>query len=127
MAASSAAMTATGVRAAGWATSVPMVLATEVLMKAPRKLSTAAMRMATAGGSTRVETLVATALAVSWKPLVKSKAAATRIVSTRKARLPPVAEAAPVAARGGAHMTLGILQQHPIHHVGEVFAAINGA
>jgi hypothetical protein len=31
----------------------------------------------------RVETAVAMALAVSWKPFVKSKAAATRIVATR--------------------------------------------
>src|SRR5215813_6831120 len=101
MAARSAAITATGVSAAVLATSVPMVLATEVLMKAPRKLSAAAIPIATSGGNTRVEMLVATALAVSWKPLVNSNDNATRTVRIRKTRPPVVPGAAAMAPSAG--------------------------
>ncbi len=48
----------------------PTVLATLVETKAPRRLSPAAMSTATRGDRARVETEVAIALAVSWKPLV---------------------------------------------------------
>jgi hypothetical protein len=44
---------------------------------APTKFRIAARPMATRGGSARVEIEVATTLAVSWNPLVKSKASAT--------------------------------------------------
>ena len=50
--------------------SLPMVFATPVEYIAPRKLRIAAMTMASLGESARVETDVAMALAVSWKPLI---------------------------------------------------------
>ena len=53
-----------------------IVAATASERKAPTKFSTAASVTATFGGIARVEIEVATALAVSWKPLVKSKARA---------------------------------------------------
>ncbi len=46
------------------------VVATLVETRAPTKLRIAAIRAATRGGIARVETAVAIALAVSWKPLV---------------------------------------------------------
>src|SRR6185437_9681733 len=127
IAASNAAITAIGVSADGWATSVPMVLATWVLMNAPRKLRKAAITMATRGERTRVETLVAMAFAVSWKPFVKSKATATRIVRIRKARLTLSPLLALTAASSGRWMRSGIFQQHPVEYIGNIFAAIDGA
>src|SRR5690348_5662634 len=124
MAASSAAITAIGVSASRCATSVPTVLATCVLMNAPRKFSPAAMTMAKRAGSTRVEMLVATAFAVSWKPLVKSNISAIRIVAMRNARLVPLKLAA-AAASVGAKGELGILQQHSIEHVGHVLTVVD--
>ncbi len=54
----------------GAAMSPPMVLATPTPVKAPMKLHAAASSTAVRPGSTLVETTVATALAVSWKPLM---------------------------------------------------------
>src|SRR3712207_4105560 len=53
-------------------------------MKAPAKLSTAESSTANRGDIARVDTEVAIAFAVSWKPFVKSKASAvpTTITST---------------------------------------------
>ena len=65
--------------------SPPIVLATPVLIIAPAKFNTADMMIATAGGTARVDTQVAMALAVSWKPFTKSKAKA-RII-TRNMRI----------------------------------------
>src|SRR5689334_16607977 len=48
-----------------------IVLATAVEVNAPTKFITAAMATASRGDRARVDTEVATALAVSWKPLVK--------------------------------------------------------
>ena len=48
----------------------PTVLATLVETRAPSRFSPAAMSTATRGESARVDTEVAIALAVSWKPLV---------------------------------------------------------
>jgi hypothetical protein len=64
-----------------WAT----VAATLSEMKAPAKFRTADMRTAERGDIARVETEVAMALAVSWKPLVKSntRAVATTMTRTR--------------------------------------------
>ena len=59
--------------------SAPMVLATPVLYMAPRKLSTAAIKIASFGEMARVETDVAMAFAVSWKPLIKSNTSASTI------------------------------------------------
>ena len=47
-----------------------MVAATAVPISAPTKLATALSAMAWSGRSARVLTLVAMALAVSWKPLM---------------------------------------------------------
>ncbi len=60
-----------------------MVLATAVpTRKAATKLKTAAHTTATAGVSTRVATTVAIELALSWKPLMKSKSSATPMIAT---------------------------------------------
>ncbi len=53
-----------------------IVAATASDRKAPTKFSDAAIATATRGPSARVEIIVAIALAVSWKPLVKSNASA---------------------------------------------------
>src|SRR5258706_16089216 len=58
---------------------LPTVLATSVPLIAPMKLSAAAIVIATHGDSTRVEMTVATALAVSWNPLMKSNTTASEI------------------------------------------------
>ena len=63
----------------------PTVLATAVVTNAPARLATDAISTATRGDSARVETDVATAFAVSWKPFVKSKPSATTIVMIRSA------------------------------------------
>src|SRR5262245_51929592 len=52
-------------------------------MKAPTKLSSEASPIATCGRAAPVEIEVATTLAVSWKPLVKSKASAVAMTRTR--------------------------------------------
>lgn len=49
-----------------------IVPATPVNAKAPIKFITAANKMAVLGVNALVDTAVATALAVSWKPLIKS-------------------------------------------------------
>src|SRR3954470_12724887 len=64
------------------------VAATSSEMKAPTKLSSAARVTAALGGIARVEIEVATTLAVSWKPLVKSKASAVATTITRTTSLP---------------------------------------
>ena len=62
-----------------WAT----VAATLSEMKAPAKFRTADSSTAKRGDIARVETEVAIALAVSWKPLVKSNARAVATTMTR--------------------------------------------
>ncbi len=59
--------------------------ATAVDTNAPAKLASEAISTAIRGGSARVDTVVATALAVSWKPLVKSKASAIAMTATSTA------------------------------------------
>ena len=61
------------------------------------------------GGRARVPTVVATAFAVSWKPLVKSKVSATAIVRTRRK----------VCASG-------ILDHDALEHVRHLLAAVEG-
>ena len=58
-----------------------MVWATLVDRNAPARLSTPLMRTATFGRSAPVAIEVAIALAVSWKPLVKSNASAVMITT----------------------------------------------
>src|SRR5215210_4721477 len=59
------------------------VAATASERNAPAKLSTAAYPTASLGAIARVEMDVATTLAVSWNPLVKSKASAAATTITR--------------------------------------------
>ena len=59
------------------------VAATASERNAPAKLRTAAKPTASLGAIARVEIDVATTLAVSWKPLVKSKASAAATTITR--------------------------------------------
>src|SRR4029077_9225203 len=65
-------------------TPLPTVVATAVVTKAPTRLATDATATASLGGSARVEIDVATAFAVSWKPLVKSNPRATTTTMTRR-------------------------------------------
>src|SRR6185312_16905630 len=60
-----------------------IVLATWTDKNAPTRLRTPASRTAVRGRSAPVAIVVATALAVSWNPLVKSKASAVRTTTTR--------------------------------------------
>ena len=57
---------------------LPTVFATAVVANAPARFAIAAIRTARRGDSARVDTDVATAFAVSWKPFVKSKRARRR-------------------------------------------------
>jgi len=60
----------------------PTVLATAVpTTNAAMKLKNAAQTTATPGLRTRVETTVAIELALSWKPLMKSKISATPMMT----------------------------------------------
>ena len=61
----------------------PTVAATLSEMKAPAKFRTADSSTAKRGDMARVDTDVAIALAVSWKPLVKSNASAVTTTMTR--------------------------------------------
>ncbi len=56
---------------------LPTVFATAVVANAPARFAIDAISTAIRGESARVETEVATAFAVSWKPFVKSKTSAT--------------------------------------------------
>lgn len=56
--------------------SLEIVLATPVNVSAPIKFMIAAMKTAVLGFNARVDTDVAIAFAVSWNPLIKSKASA---------------------------------------------------
>ena len=67
-----------------------IVAATANEANAPAKLRIAARITAVRGVSARVETLVAIAFAVSWKPFVKSKKSATMTTATRvRSSTPP--------------------------------------
>ena len=70
----------------------PTVAATLVDTSAPTTFIAAAMSSATRGRKAFVVMETATALAASWKPLVKSKPRATRMMSTN-----------PAVATGGGH------------------------
>ena len=64
----------------GFIIPVPIVLATPVNIRAPKKFIEAARTIATLGESARVDTDVAIVLAVSWKPLIKSKMRAKKTI-----------------------------------------------
>src|SRR4051812_16754464 len=88
---------------------LPIVLATAVPLMAPAKLSTAAIRIAIHDRSTRVEMTVATAFAVSWKPLMKSNTTGSTMIAT---------------SSGVNAAELGMLDRQPEQHVGDVLAAV---
>src|SRR3954453_13632625 len=79
----SPANTIVGVMVAASTIPLATVAATASEMNAPTKLRIAANVTATRGGIARVEIAVATTLAVSWKPLVKSNASAVPTTMTR--------------------------------------------
>jgi hypothetical protein len=64
----------------------PTVFATAVPDAAPTRLSIVAIMIAFLGESTRVETQVAIALAVSWNPLIKSKITARTTTQTSRTK-----------------------------------------
>src|SRR3954449_9950808 len=77
------AKTIVGVITSASTTSLATVAATLIEMKAPTKLSREAKPIATDGRAAPVEIEVATTLAVSWNPLVKSNASAVATTMTR--------------------------------------------
>ena len=83
----SAAITSCCVASSGEMIPDPTVSATAVPVSAPTTFSTAAIRTAWPGVSTRVATEVAIALAVSWNPLMKSKARARTTMKTEDQQL----------------------------------------
>src|SRR3954468_10582313 len=85
---------------------LPTVLATAVVTNAPARFATAAMATAIRGDSARVDSEVATAFAVSWKPFVKSKTSAKTIVMTCSVK------------------ALAILRQNRLEHVGSILAGV---
>src|SRR5882724_486848 len=88
-------------------TPLPTVLATcTPKPKAATKLKKAAHTTAWSGVSTRVDTTVAMELAASWKPLMKSKIRATRMMKAMRVS------------------TSGHLENDPLDHVGHVLAAV---
>src|SRR5690606_5705717 len=107
MAEISAEITRSWVATSGGTIPRPTVLATAVPVSAPTTLRMAAMATALPGVSTRVATDVAMAFAVSWNPLMKSKASA-RATTTINAR------------RAGS----GILEYDSLHRVRHALGAI---
>src|SRR5262245_5190818 len=77
---------------------------------APRKFSTPAMAMACSGVRPRVATTVAIALAVSWKPLMKSNTTASTITAMSIAKPP---------SNG-----LGVLDDDAVQDVGDVLGSV---
>src|SRR6478736_10301526 len=77
----------TGVTTASLTIPPEIVLATSVDRKAPTTFSTAAMSTAVRGRNAPVETEVAIALALSWKPLVKSKNNAVTMTTVTRNRV----------------------------------------
>src|SRR5678815_3106218 len=91
----------------------PTVFATAVpKVKAATKLKTAAQMTALPGLSTRVETTVAMEFAASGKPLMKSKASATKISATTASRF--------------ASIRSGVLHDDTFEDVGHVLAPVGG-
>src|SRR5215211_4264383 len=82
IAATRAAATSVWVDSSGGMMPLPTVVATAVPDSAPTKFSTPAIRTARPGDRTRVATTVAIALAVSWKPLMKSNVSPRRMMTT---------------------------------------------
>src|SRR5438477_4641891 len=81
-------MTSVWVDSSGGMMPLPTVVATAVPESAPTKFSTPAISTARPGESTRVATTVAMALAVSWKPLMKSNTRPRTRISNRSSSSP---------------------------------------
>src|SRR4051794_25474646 len=94
----------------------PMVAATFSEMNAPAKFRTDESATAKRGDIARVETDVAIALAVSWKPFVKSNASAVTTTITRMTSLPM-----PVFFQGS-----GVLDHDALERVRHVLAGVDG-
>src|SRR3954453_13006267 len=90
------------------------VAATFSEMNAPAKFSTADIATAVRGDIARVDTDVAIALAVSWKPLVKSKARAVATTITRTTSS-PIGLVVPASA---------VLDHDALERVGHVLAGV---
>src|SRR5579872_6161374 len=99
---------------------LPMVLATAVPKRnAATKLKNAAHITASLGESTRVETMVATLLAASWKPFRKSNVSARRIVM-RTTRVWVVTVCYRIVFR----LTLRIFKHDGLQHIGCIFGFV---
>src|SRR3954452_5885216 len=88
-----------------------IVAATWSERNAPTKFRIAAPPTATFGGSARVEIEVATTLAVSWNPFVKSKASAVATTRTKRR----------------SESTSGVLEHDPLDHVRALLARVDAA
>src|SRR5205085_937342 len=108
---SSAAKTTLVVARSVWTIPLPTFFATAVVTKAPARLATAATATASRGDSARVETEVAIAFAVSWKPFVKSNPSATATTMTKRTPFTPGASA--------------VLDQDRLEDVGGVLAGVH--
>src|SRR3954462_452637 len=91
------------------------VAATASEMKAPTKFRIAANATATRGGTARVDIAVATTLAVSWKPFVKSNARAVATTMTRMTA--PLTSLLRPRSRG--------LYHYPFEDVGDRLAGVD--
>src|SRR5919109_1678476 len=93
----------------------PTVAATFSEMNAPAKFRTADRPTAKRGDIARVDTEVAIAFAVSWKPFVKSNASAVTTTITRMTSLPL-----------GISAPSGVLDDDALERVGHVLARVDG-
>src|SRR3954453_12941670 len=111
----SPAKTIDGVITSAWTMPVAIVAATWSDRNAPTKLRREASPTATRGGIARVEIEVATALAVSWKPFVKSKISAVATTITTMISLP----------MGLARTRLGVLDDDALEDVRHVLGRVD--
>src|SRR5690349_3435693 len=81
-------------------------------VKAAAKLNTAAQMTAASGLNTRVPTIVAMEFAESWKPLLKSKMNAIRMIATTYA----------ITGRPSS-----VLERNALQHLRDAHAAVDGA
>src|SRR3954466_2151927 len=94
----------------------PTVAATFSEMNAPAKFRIADRATAKRGDIARVDTEVAIAFAVSWKPFVKSKASAVTTTITRMTSLPIP----------GSFLGSGVLDHDALERVRHVLAGVDG-
>src|SRR3954454_19610848 len=106
----SPAKTIEGVITSAWTMPVAIVAATWSDRNAPTKLRVEASPTATRGGIARVEIEVATALAVSWNPFVKSNASAVPTTIQRTT----------------SSIALAVLDHHAFEDVGRSLRGVDG-